>query len=54
MDSYYLQQILTKLNSLYELLSLLSSNVRYLLYSAVFFILLYSTFQFINKRWLTL
>lgn len=54
MDSYYLQQILSRLNSLYDLLSPLVTNVRYLLYSVVFFILLYSALQFINKRWLTL
>ena len=54
MDSYYLQQILSAINKLYDLLEPLTRNVNNILIVIVFFSLLFVAFNFISKRWLTL
>ena len=54
MDSYYLQQILSVLNDIFDVVNSISNDSHNILMGIVFFGLLFFGMNFISKRWLIL
>ena len=54
MDSYYLQQILSVINDLYDVVNSISKDAHNILIGLVFFGFLFFAINFISKRWLVL
>ncbi len=53
-DNYYGQQIYEVLQDILTLLTSLSVDVKHILQAVCFFGLLFTAYNFISKRWLTL